>query len=511
MKLRGIIVGDNFYQSPRTAISRANGAHRIATLLRKENIDVEVIDFINSWSTEDILKLIGSIDHLDFIGLSTGLGQLNSDIINLLINEAISRWPSAKIIAGGNDVLQNNFKKIDLYFLGFAEGVVPSLIKYLKTGKFDPFKINLTNINGEKKIVDCNKHFLSYDLSNLKISYTKQDFISKLETLTLETSRGCIFKCEFCNFPFTGKKKNEYIRNKDDIKSEIVENYNNYGTTRYLITDDTFNDNNIKVDMMYEISQEIDFKLDFMCYARVDLLKQKNQLEKMVKFGVKGMYFGIESLRPATAKKIGKGFTGEKLKNYLLEIKNTYPDLHITTSWITGLPEESIQEFDENLEWIVSNKVTDSIKIMSLLIPKDNSANYISPFTKSWPNHGYTEMSLSEIDNFLDENKTISSYIYGAPLVNHLKHHIPWRNEHMNFLQAHKYSLELAGKYKDHISVSGWFAFGHSFYTDDLQKVLHTKKLAYDWQKQQKLADDFVKNYKKMKLYSFIEQKQIVI
>jgi len=511
MKLRGIIVGDNFYQSPRTAISRANGAHRIATLLREENIDVEVIDFINSWSTEDIENLINNTSSLDFLGLSIGLGQLKANTVNFLIDKCKIQYPSIKIVAGGSEVLVNKFRGVDLYFHGFAEGVIPDLIKFLYTGKFDPFKIKSIYLDNVKKVVNCNKHFLSYDLSSLKTSYTKNDFISKFETLTLETSRGCIFKCEFCNFPFTGKKKNEYIRIKDDIKSEIVENYINYGTTRYLITDDTFNDNNIKVDMMYEISQEIDFKLNFMCYARVDLLKQKNQLDKMVKFGIKGMYFGIESLRPATSKKIGKGFTGDRLKNYLLEIKDKYPSLHITTSWITGLPYESIQEFEENLEWVVSNKVTDSIKILSLTIHKDSSVNYISPFTKSWPNHGYTEMSLSEINDFLDEDKTISSYIYEAPLVNYLKHHIPWRNEHMNFLQAHKYSLELAEKYKKYISVTGWFAFGHSFHTDDLQKVLHTKKIGYDWEKQQKLADDFVKNYKKMKLQSFIEQKQIIV
>ena len=497
--INGILVGDNFFQSPRTAICRANGAHRIATMLRKENIRVNIVDFINAWDTIEIENLIAKISDLNFLGVSTGLGQLDSYKINLLITKCKTKWPNIKVIAGGNEVLQNKFIGVDLYFLGFAEGVIPNLIKYLKTGKFDPFKISDINVDGLKKVIDCNKHFLAYDLSNLKITYSQDDFIDKLETLTLETSRGCIFKCEFCNFPFTGKKKNEYIRIKEDIKNELVENYKNFGTTRYLITDDTFNDNIIKVDMMHEISQEIDFKLSFMCYARVDLLHHKDQLRKMVEFGVKGMYFGIESLRPETAKKIGKGYTGDKLKNYLIEIKNKYPNLHITTSWITGLPDESIEEFEENLKWIVDNKVSDSFKILNLVIPRDNGSNYISPFTRSWPDHGYEEMTQSEI--YLYKKEKGDSF-FGQGLESYLKYFIPWKNKHMNFMDAHRYSLQLSQKYKDSISVSGWFGFCQSFNTTDLDKVLHTKKTDYDWTKQQKQVQEFITNYKKNKIES---------
>lgn len=496
----GMIVGDNFFQSPRTAICRANGAHRIASILRSQgNINVYNLDFINAWSIEELSTLINNIKHLDFLGISTGLGQLEHNNINLLIKLCKTKWPNIKVIAGGNEVLQSKFIGVDLYFLGFAEGVTSHLIKYLETGKFDPFKVSTTNVDGIKKVIDCNKHFPVYDLSNLKITYTKDDFIDELETLTLETSRGCIFKCEFCNFPLTGKKKNEYIRIKEDIKNELVENYNNFGTTRYLITDDTFNDNILKVDMLYEISQEINFKLNFMCYARVDLLRYKDQLRKMVEFGVKGMYFGIESLRPETARKIGKGFSGKKLKNYLIEIKKQYPKLHLTTSWIVGLPNEPIEEFEENLKWVLDNKVTDSFFIHNLLIPKDNGMNLLSPFTKSWPEHGYEEMTESEIDLYLKDKGDKNFY---RILQEYLTHFIPWKNKHMNFIDAYYYCSDLRNKYKDSIKTTGWFAFCHSFHTSDLDKILHTKKNDFDWISQQKKVEDFISNYKKNKIKS---------
>lgn len=498
--MNGIIVGDNFFQSPRTAICRANGAHRIATMLRKEKIKVEIVDFINAWSEEEITNLAESIDHLDFLGISNGLGQLNSNKINFLISICKLKWPKLKVVAGGNEVLQNKFVGIDLYFLGFAEGVVPTLVKYLYTGKFDPFKIKTINVDGIKKVVDCNQHFLVSDLSNLKITYSESDFVNPLETLTLETSRGCIFKCEFCNFPFTGKKKNEYIRVKEDIKNELIDNYKKFGTTRYLITDDTFNDNIVKVDMLYDISKEIDFKLSFMCYARVDLLSHKDQLRKMVEFGVKGMYFGIESLKPETAKKIGKGFTGEKLKNYLVEIKNLYPELHITTSWITGLPNESIDEFETNLKWVVDHKACDSFKVLNLTIPRDNESNYTSPFTKSWPNHGYQEMTTLEVRKYLKKHNLTELTMAGQNIDTYLKHNIPWKNDHMNFIEAYRYSLNLGQKYKNFISVSGWFGFCQSFFHNDLIRVLHTKKYEYDWNLQQLRVNEFIEEYKLKKV-----------
>jgi radical SAM superfamily enzyme YgiQ (UPF0313 family) len=168
-----------------------------------------------------------------------------------------------------------------------------------------------------KKVVDCTHYYSKFDLSNLRTNYTANDFLSPHENLTLETSRGCIFRCKFCNFPLIGKNKNDYIRTKEDLKQEIIYNYETYGISQYSITDDTFNDNEIKIDNLYEISQEIDFELKFMCYARIDLLHARpGSLDKMMKFGVRGMFLGIESLNPETSKLIGKGFTGEKLINY---------------------------------------------------------------------------------------------------------------------------------------------------------------------------------------------------
>lgn len=495
--MNGLIVGDNFHQKPRVSIGRANGAHRISTVFRSKGIQVDVIDFFNSWTVDELNEYLNRYSNLSFLGISMGLGKINGKLVNSLIKEVKQRFPTIKIIAGGSDVLKNNYKNVDLYFRGFAEGVVDKLIEYLEIGNnFESKYIQHIKTHDEKTVVDCNLHFKDFDLTKLKTEYTEQDFIQENEVLTLETSRGCVFKCDFCNFPFTGKKKNEYIRDKEDIKAELIENYRKYKTTRYLITDDTFNDNPIKVDMMHEISQELDFKLNFMCYARVDLLHAKpDQLKKMIDFGVKGMFFGIESLKESTSKQIGKGFSGERLKNYLLEIRKQYPELHISTSFIIGLPGESIEELKDNINWILDNKASDCIPIYPLGIPVDNKVNYISDFTKNWRDIGYKEMTVEELKQY--KNFNVSSM---DNIEEYLKHHIPWKNEHTNVVEANLHYMEIYEMLKNHITNVGWVGFANAFNSDDLHKHLHAKKNDLDWTEQAKSASDFVTRYKFNKL-----------
>lgn len=496
MHLTGIIIGDNFYQNPRTAIGRSNGAHRIATLLRKQKIKVEVLDFFNSWTFKELSKIVNSVSHLDFLGLSLGLGLLDSQKVNYFIFAMKQKFPNILIIAGGSVVLDNSYKDVDLYFKGFAEGAINDIIKYLYTNKFNPFYVQKITTHDIKNVVDCNKHYKNFDLINLATEYTENDFIDQYEVLTLETSRGCIFKCKFCSFPLTGKKKNEYIRLKENIKNELLENYKKYKVNKYLITDDTFNDNQIKVDLLYEISQELPFELNLMCYARVDLLsafEKYNQLDKMIASGVKGVFFGIESLKLETSRIIGKGFAGEQLIKYLQDIKKRYPQLHITASFIAGLPNESAKEFEDNIDWAIKSNLIDAINVYPLYINVDNSVNYISPFSLNYENYGYKQMSESELQqiNFNDTNR--------------IKHKVPWKNNHMNFLDAEKLVNRIHRKAQANLKPSGWFGFVYSFHTSNVVELMHTRKKDFDWDKQVQVTDNFVKDYKNKKMNCLVQ------
>lgn len=500
--MRGIIVGDNFYDQPRVAIIRTNGAHRVAGLMRNLGLEVEVLDFFNSWESEELEQVLTAY-RPDFIGLSFGLGQLDDNRVNSFISLAKAANPETRVIAGGNQVLYNTIEGIDLNFKGFADGAIEDIVTYLKTGVYpNTALINEVNLGIAKKIVECNHYYSRFDLSNLRTNYTANDFLLPNESLALETSRGCIFKCKFCNFPLIGKNKNDYIRTKEDLKQEIVYNYNTYGISQYNITDDTFNDNEIKINNMYEISQEIDFDLKFMCYARIDLLHARlGSLDKMVKLGVRGMFLGIESLNPETSKIIGKGFTGDKLINYLREVKQQYPKLHLTGSYIIGLPKETLEQSRTNINFAIDEGLIDSSPMYALHIPKQTGGVDISAFSTEWDQHGYIEMSLDEINELVSQPKY--SAFKDVDYENVAKHAVIWKNEHMNVFDAQIAALQIRKEIEPKTVMGGWNCFAAAYTGIPVDELLQLKRPEWDWEYTKRTAVEFVEDYKRKKISIF--------
>ena len=503
----GILLGDNFYfgGNGRNAIGRATGIHRVATLMRKRNVDVEVVDFFNEWTIDELIIFVNKFPKLDFIGFGLSLSTLNDEKVNSLINKVKTLYPSIKVIAGGSNVLDKNFPEVDLFFKGFTESAIDDIVAYLKTGKINPFLIEKIKTHDVKKVVNCTHHYPIISTKELDNVYTDNDFITPNEALTIEFSRGCVFKCKFCNYPLVGKNKNDYIRDKEDVKNELVNNYKKWGTTRYIITDDTFNDNEIKVDMLYEIANELDFKLSLISYTRVDLLHaKKGTLDKLVKSGLKGFFFGIESLNERTSRSINKGLTGDKLKNYLIEIKNQYPQLHITGSFIIGLPYESFDTFSNNIDWALEAKVFDTFIMFPLVIPIDNSINDMSPFSREWKNYGYQIMSDDEINEKIKSfppEKNIKELMLKYRYDYKFKHHIlPWKGEHMDFLDAMVNANKLLDKVSNVATVSGFAAIAMAFNKDTVDEALHVKNKDINWQAQLKETIEFINEYKAKKL-----------
>jgi radical SAM superfamily enzyme len=503
----GIIFGDSFYnrESPRVAIGRSTGAHRVATVMRKHNVDVEVVDFFNSWNEDELISLITKFSKLDFIGFSLSLVGLNPQKVNMIIIKAKELYPNITVIAGGFSVMDNYFEGIDLFFKGFTEGAIEEIIQYIHTGKFNPFLIETIKTSRDiKKVVNCTHHYEKFDLALLNTEYTNRDFIQPNEALTIEFSRGCIFKCKFCSFPLVGKNKNDYIREKEDIKQEFIRNYKLWGTTRYILTDDTFNDNEIKINMLYEIANELNFELALTGYVRIDLVwAYKGSLDKLVKSGFKGFLCGIETLNERTSKSINKGFTGDRLKNYLIEIKKQYPELHITGGFIIGLPYESIEVFNNNIQWALKEKAIDSFHFNPLGISKDNGVIAMSPFSLEWQNYGYELMTADEINdklNCIDKTNLRKRPTYGRGSTGGPDdQYLLWKNEHMDFFDALGYATEwIDTLFKIHPN-SAVLTFGRSFNKDSIYDELNVVKNEND-EKQIKDAADFVNSYKSKKL-----------
>ena len=187
--------------------------------------------------------------------------------------------------------------------------------------------------------------------------------------LPIEISRGCIFKCSFCSFPLNGKKKLDYIRSAKLIAEEMRYNYDRYGTTAYLFTDDTFNDTTQKLQALLDEVRKLPFKIKFFAFLRLDLIyAHREQIQILKELGLKVAAFGIETFHSQAAKTIGKGMPGEKTKAFLDELYNEHwgDSVRIHALMISGLPYEPLEFTAQSMEWLHSRPFSSLFSTFSL-------------------------------------------------------------------------------------------------------------------------------------------------
>jgi radical SAM superfamily enzyme len=349
--------------------SRGYGVHRLASHIRSNGYSCLVVDFssIVTWEIYTALldRAIGpntlavgySTTWMPFkfpdIGVRTsnpgegdGLDKEKFKIDSLVSSfsrDDYAQWidyvkkcnPKTKTLLGG--------ARIDFYLNAPTDYVIVGL------GETETIDL-LDSLSGRtrrifSRIIDHDRkaHNPSWDFRTSTTQYTNNDLLLPNETLNLEVGRGCMFKCAYCSYPLIGQKTKDYLKHKEVIRQELIENYNRWGTTKYFIVDDTFNDSTEKMQMFADISQSLPFELKFWCYLRADILAAKpEQIQLLKDAGIAETYFGIETFNPKTAKFIGKGMAHERIVDTLYQCKDTWGDRsYIAAGVIIGLPYET--------------------------------------------------------------------------------------------------------------------------------------------------------------------------
>ena len=359
--------------------SRGYGAHRLASHIREHGYSCLVIDFssILTWDlyTAILDRAIGS--NTLAVGYSTtwmpfkfpdvGVRSSNpgegegldrdrfsiSSLVTAFAKDDYNPWinyvkrcnPKTKTLLGG--------AKIDFYLNAPVDHVIIGL------GETETIDL-LNSLSGKNRRIfnriiehDRKAHSNSWDFRNSTTSYTKHDFILPNETLNLEISRGCMFKCAYCSYPLIGQKTRDYLKHPEIIRKELIENYEQWGTTKYFIVDDTFNDSTEKMQMFADISQSLPFELKFWCYLRADLLAaHPEQIQLLKDAGIAETYFGIETFNPKTAKFIGKGMANNKIVDTLYRCKELWgPNSYIAAGIIIGLPYETKSSIQQAVDF----------------------------------------------------------------------------------------------------------------------------------------------------------------
>lgn len=393
--IHGVILTDNTYNNLDITCHRGSGAHKIASHLRQHGYNIEVVDYCLSWTQPELEQLMSELvtDDTLFLGIGSNL-FLDRSTFDDNIRWFKNRYPSVSVILGGNQTLTRSIPCVDYYVEGYAENAMLHLLDYLR-GKINHNEIRWSTAS-DKNLIDATSDYGPVDTTDLTIKYLPSDFLRPEQTLGLETARGCIFKCKFCTYPLIGKNKLDYIRDPDTIVRELQDNYDQWGITNYLINEDTFNDSIEKLELLERAITSLPFKINFTAYARLDLILAKPQsVELLRNMGLQGIHFGVETFNKDAGRLIGKGLSGQRLKDGLVWWKEQMPDVATVCSMIVGIPGDTSDYHAENT-WFATSGV-DFWYWQPLYITKEDQTIHTSEFSRDYDKYGLEIMSAAEV------------------------------------------------------------------------------------------------------------------
>jgi radical SAM superfamily enzyme YgiQ (UPF0313 family) len=305
-----------------------------------------------------------------------------------------------KIVMGGANhtaYLINNLIKPDHWIQGLAETSIIQFTKDLKKGKDIP------------QLYKYDRFATLYDFHNTSGTFSHEDFVLDYETLPIEFSRGCRFKCKFCSYPLLGRspKDNRYVKSEEAIYQELKYNYENFGVENYYFLCDTFNETTDKIRMTKNAIHRAGINPKFFSYLRIELLhKNPEQISILRDMGIGAAHFGIESLNYNAAKSIGKGLDPEQILKTVDKCRDSWGnETVIHGSFIIGLPHDSPEKCDvwtKNLRNASTSLTSVTIKPLAISQKIKDENMFYSEFEQNMEKYGYKSYN----DNWINEHWT---------------------------------------------------------------------------------------------------------
>jgi hypothetical protein len=211
-----------------------------------------------------------------------------------------------------------------------------------------------------------------------------------------------MFSCSYCNFPIIGQAEDVSV-SKEQFKLQMQTGFEKWGIKNWRVMDETFNDRPEKLQKYADAVDELNYNPWICGFARGDLVvKHREHWDTYIRLGFLGHSMGIETFNHAAGKLVRKGMDPEKLQDGLLDFQ-AYTDIHAPKRYraniqmICGIPGESVESWNNSLEWLNEKWNRQSASAHILEVPDyDETLTNQSRFTKELVSNGLIKLETKQ-------------------------------------------------------------------------------------------------------------------
>lgn len=340
----------------------------LSSFLKHAGYTVQVIDAeAEQLDNSTILKRLTNFSP-DCIGISiTTVAFNNSVALSKEIRKQLSVGP---IIIGGPHVTANPIESLepncfDIGVCGEGELTLLELLENLDNPlEYAKIKGLVYRDSNNRIIVnEKREHIKSLD----SLPYPDRDALADVRfyrppigcyrksfVVSLITSRGCPYRCIFCDNNTFGRKVRYF--SPEYVVDEIESVLRKYNAEELTFVDDTFPSNRVRFKKIMALIGERKLKFSWTCMANVNDLDEE-LLMLMRKAGCWQIAIGIESGDNDVLKFIKKGVTTDKIRDVV--VKADKSGIMIKGFFMLGHPTETKSSIEKTQNFALSLPLTD--------------------------------------------------------------------------------------------------------------------------------------------------------
>lgn len=348
----------------------------VAAIFEREGVEVNLIDGdCEGLNYSQLLSRINKFSP-DLIGFS--LTTYNFRIVLEWINK-VKKDTGLPIIVGGaqlglypTETLSHS--AIDYAIVGEAELPLPQFIDAFRNGKgFDGIKSFGYKKNNEI-VVDKTLQYIDnvdavpYPALHLLNNKIYSNVLTRKKNFTaMISSRGCPYRCTFCDQKFPLFRQ----RSPQSFVDEIRRNYDQHGIREFDIYDSTFTAGRKRVREICDGLEKENLDVGFTIRSRVDSVNEK-VLDALKRGGCHTIFYGIESADPELLKFMRKGISIDKIRKTIDYTKNLGID--VLGYFMLGMPGETKKTAQKTIDFALDLPL--DYAQFTILLPMPNTEVY---------------------------------------------------------------------------------------------------------------------------------------